>query len=87
MTTLFLLLSQFIINPTYEDVDYSKKDKQAIVAMINKSNYLQECSITWPLGMKKWTIVLGLVCVDKSKKVYNAKLWIDYIHNIYMRIR
>ena len=46
MTTLFALLTAFVLHPTYENVDYTKKDKQVISYLIQKSDYLKECSIT-----------------------------------------
>ncbi len=87
METLFLILAQFMINPTFQKVEYTQKDRQTIGAMVKKSWYMKECSITWPVGAKPWILVLGMVCVDKEQKVYNAKLGIDYTHKIYMRTR
>lgn len=86
MTWLLLLLTSFTLNPTYSNVEYTKQDKTAIVSMINKSNYLKECSITWLLWQKKWTIVLGMICTNKTG-IYNAKMWIDYKNLLYVRQR
>jgi hypothetical protein len=37
MTTLFAILAQFIMNPTFEKVEYTQKDRQTIGAMVKKS--------------------------------------------------
>jgi hypothetical protein len=37
METLFLLLAQFMINPTFEKVEYTQKDRQTIGAIVKKS--------------------------------------------------
>lgn len=76
----------FTLNPTFEKVDYTTQDKKTIIYLINKSWYTNNCSITWPLWMKQWTIVLWLTCVDKTW-VYNARMWIDYNNKIYVRTR
>lgn len=86
MTTLFALLTAFVLHPTYNNVEYTKKDKQVISYLIQKSDYLKECSITWVVGQKKWTIVLWMVCVSKDW-VYNAKMGIDYKNVLYVRQR
>ena len=86
MTTLFALLTAFVLHPTYEQVDYTKKDKQVISYLIQKSDYLKECSITGVVGQKKWTIVLWMICTDKNG-VYNAKMGIDYKNILYVRNR
>lgn len=86
MEILFLLLAQFMLNPTYEKVEYTEKQHKTIVAMVNKSWYLKECSITWPIGQKQWIIVLWMLCSGKEK-VFKAKLGIDYKHKLYMRTR
>lgn len=86
MTTLFALLTAFVLHPTYENVDYTKKDKQVISYLIQKSDYLKECSITGVVGQKKGILVLWMVCIDKNG-VYNAKMWIDYKNILYVRNR
>lgn len=86
MTTLFALLTAFVLQPTYENVEYTKKDKQVISYLIQKSDYLKECSITGVVGQKKWTIVLWMVCANKDW-VYNARMGIDYKNVLYVRQR
>lgn len=87
METLFLILATFMLNPTYEKVEYTQKDINTIGAMVKKSWYMKECSITWPLGTKKGIVVLWIVCAKWDNWVYNAKLGIDYEHKLYMRTR
>lgn len=86
MTTLFALLTAFVLHPTHENVDYTKKDKQVISYLIQKSDYLKECSITGVVGQKKWTIVLWMICAGKDW-VYNARMGIDYKNLLYVRNR
>lgn len=86
MTTLFALLTAFVLHPTYENVEYTKKDKQVISYLIKKSDYLKECSITGVVWQKKWTIILWMVCADKCG-VYNAKMGVDYKNILYVRNR
>jgi len=86
METLFALLLQFVLHPTYENVDYTKKDKQVISYLIQKSDYMKECSITWVVGQKKWILVLWMICADKCG-VYNAKMGVDYKNILYVRNR
>lgn len=86
MTTLFALLTAFVLHPTYENVDYTKKDKQFISYLIQKSDYLKECSITGVVGQKKGILVLWMVCTNDTG-VYNAKMWIDYKNILYVRNR
>ena len=86
MATLFALLTAFVLHPTYENVDYTKKDKQVISYLIQKSDYLKECSITGVLGQKKGILVLWMVCANDTG-VYNAKMGIDYKNILYVRNR
>lgn len=41
-----MLLSGFMLNPTIENVEISPKEKKVIMYLIDKSGYLDECSIT-----------------------------------------
>ncbi len=86
METLFALLLQFVLHPTYENVEYTKKDKQVISYLIQKSDYMKECSITGVVGQKKGILVLWMVCANDTG-VYNAKMWIDYKNKFYIRNR
>lgn len=84
MTTLFAILAQFILNPTFEKVEYTQKERQTIGRLVEKSWYMKECSITWPIGQKKGIIILWMIC-SKWDSIQKARMWIDYKHKLYMK--
>lgn len=86
MTTLFALLLQFVLHPTIDNVEYTKKDKQVISYLIQKSDYLKECSITGVVWQKKGILVLGMICANDTG-VFKSKMWIDYKNKFYIRNR
>lgn len=83
---LFTMLSWFMLKPTFEPIQVTAKEKTIILYLIKDSKSLDNCSITWPVGLKKWTIVLWLTCVENNK-IFNAKLGIDYINKLRLRLR
>lgn len=83
MTWLFALLSGFILTPTIENVQVSPKEKTVIMQMIDNSKVNDKCSVVWPVGSKKGTIVLALTCVENNQ-MYKARLGIDYKNQIWM---
>jgi len=86
METLFALLLQFVLHPTIENVEYTKKEKTTISYLIQKSGYLKECSITGVVGQKKGVLVLWMICKQECG-VYNAKMGIDYNNKLYIRYK
>lgn len=87
MTWLFAILSWFILNPTIDSkATINEKEKTTIMYLINKSTYMNECTVTWPVWIKKGTIVLWMTCADKEW-VYKARMGIDYENKLFMRKR